>query len=382
MEKDWVRPLIDADAFAAEQARLVGVWTFLGLASQAPNPGDWVRSSIGGRSVFVQRFEAGLKGFENLCRHRFHPLRTAEAGSGPIVCGYHHWSYDAEGRAVGIPRCRQLFGGPPAALDARLTPVEVALCGDFVFGRFAAAGEQPTLEAYLGDGFPILEAMSRPGGKRWSAVVPARANWRLAVHISLEGYHAVAVHPTSFGKDGYPDPERMTFLRFGPHCAQFSTVEKDGLARMAAACHEGTWRSRAYRIFHIFPNLQVSHFHALDQNWYVCVQQYRGLAHDRMEARCWLYPAPFAPSGKRPWHDRWTGPFTRPVRDLMVRRAHLRIMAEDFAVCERQQSVAAQVGEAPILGALEDRIAWFEEAYAEATAAGSPAASSLPPRLA
>jgi hypothetical protein len=42
------------------------------------------------------------------------------------------------------------------------------------------------------------------------------------------------------------------------------------------------------------------------------------------------------------------------------------VLDEDNAVCERQQSIAQQLSPAPILGALEERLAWYEEAYAEA----------------
>jgi phenylpropionate dioxygenase-like ring-hydroxylating dioxygenase large terminal subunit len=70
--------------------------------------GDWFRASLATRSVFVQRFGPELKGFENRCVHRSYPLRDADRGNGPIVCGFHHWRYDHEGRALGIPLCDEL----------------------------------------------------------------------------------------------------------------------------------------------------------------------------------------------------------------------------------------------------------------------------------
>lgn len=52
-----------------------------------------------------------------------------------------------------------------------------------------------------------------------------------------------------------------------------------------------------------------------------------------------------------------------------------RVLAEDHAVCEGQQSVARQITEDQRLSpACEKRIGWFEETYAaEVSAAGEPA---------
>src|SRR5260221_3026828 len=105
MPADWARALVSPDAFAQEQARLAHVWTCLGCTQDLARDGDWIRGSIATRSVFVQRFGRELKGFENLCAHRFYPLRTAERGNGPVVCGFHHWRYNKDGQALGIPAC-------------------------------------------------------------------------------------------------------------------------------------------------------------------------------------------------------------------------------------------------------------------------------------
>jgi hypothetical protein len=134
------------------------------------------------------------------------------------------------------------------------------------------------------------------------------------------------------------------------------------MADMARGCRDGSWRSDFYQVFQIFPNLLLSHFHAGDDNWYISIQQYEPLAHDRTRTRSWVYPAVFL-APRKPWHDRWTRRFTRPLRSAVVGRIAKRIMLEDNAVCEQQQALAVQVSAPPRLGALEERIAWFEEAY-------------------
>jgi phenylpropionate dioxygenase-like ring-hydroxylating dioxygenase large terminal subunit len=155
----WARGAADPAFFAREQAQLGKLWTLLGLTTDIPGDGDWFRASLGGQSVFVQRFGDTLRGFENVCMHRFYPLRTADRGNGPIRCGFHHWQYNKDGLAVGIPKCQEMFGVTPRELNARLTPIEIATCGILIFGRFGSPKHPETLEDYLADGFPILRAM-------------------------------------------------------------------------------------------------------------------------------------------------------------------------------------------------------------------------------
>lgn len=133
---DWARTLTDPQAFAHEQRCLGHAWTFLGFTGDVAKDGDWFRASLATRSVFVQRFGAELKGFENVCAHRFYPLRTKDKGNGPIVCGFHHWRYDQDGAAIGIPKCQENFGTVSRALGARVNPIVIATCGTLVFGRF------------------------------------------------------------------------------------------------------------------------------------------------------------------------------------------------------------------------------------------------------
>ncbi|HTQ32584.1 MAG TPA: Rieske 2Fe-2S domain-containing protein, partial [Stellaceae bacterium] len=118
--ENWPDTLVDAAAFRREQTSLAKMWTFLGHARDVAKDGDWFRTTLATRSVFVQRFGDELRGFENRCAHRSYPLRTADKGNGPILCGFHHWRYDREGRAVAIPQCERLFGGSPQEVGARL----------------------------------------------------------------------------------------------------------------------------------------------------------------------------------------------------------------------------------------------------------------------
>ena len=361
---DWARTLVDAAAFAAEQARLAHVWTFLGIAADLARDDDWITASLATRPVFVQRFGRELRGFENLCVHRFYPLRTAQRGNGPMVCGFHHWRYDADGRALGIPLSEEAFGAVSRALDARLTPIEVAVCGTLVFGRFPAPHAKQSLEEFLGEGFPVLAAMSQMPAPPLDFTRSIAANWRLSLHISLDDYHGVAVHPDSFGRGGYVHRTDITYARFGLHNA-FLNSTKGGFAAFAAACRDGTARSTCYTILQVMPNLLLAQARTDGNRFYCALHHYVPVSHDRTLLQLWTYPTPLA------INETWLGRLYRrasdPIRRYVVRQRVARIMDQDKEVCERLQRSVSGVGRSPRLGALEERIAWFEESYRQLT---------------
>ena len=362
---NYPEAFLDPQRFREEQDRIARVWTFLGFAHHVAKDGDWLRASIATRSVFVQRFGDELRGFENRCAHRSFPLRTADRGNGPIVCGFHQWAYDKDGQAVGVPQCMPLFGSTPADLAARLAPIEIALCGSLIFGRFPATGNAQTLEQFLGESFDILGAISNAASPPGMVTRKVAANWRLCFHANVEDYHPPTVHPATFGRKGYVNPERISYFRFGWHSAFFANPEPQTFREMAADCRAGIWRSSNYRVFHIFPDLTVSHFRTHWENWLIVIVQYRPLSPSRSMMHAWYYRAPFDTVKPAPWYDLVTRPVTNLHYRFGIPHVVKWVLGEDNVICEGQQSIAQQLSAAPILGALEERIAWYEEAYAE-----------------
>jgi len=360
----WARSLIDPTAFEHEQTRLGQVWTLLGVVTDVANDGDWFRTLLGGRSIFVQRFCEDLRGFENVCAHRFYPLRTKDKGNGPIRCGFHHWQYNKDGLAVGIPKCQEIYGVSPRELDARLKSIEIATCGILIFGRFPTAEKAETLEQFLGVGFDILQTMCSLKGTLYRLFSNIAANWKLGFHITLDDYHIVAVHPDTFGKRGYLPTEDVHYHRFGQHSAFFSGADGGTVEKMAADCRCGSYRPPDYRILQFFPNLVVVHFQAA-RSWFVLIQQYVPIRFDHTQLRSWYFRAPFPPVDNG-WLHRVLRRAAAPWLPFVVPFYIRKITAEDNRVCEQLQQIASQIHSFPILSRYEERIAWFEEAYAAA----------------
>jgi len=364
---DWTRSIMDPRAFRDQQRGLEHVWTFLGLRDDLTRDGDWFRASIATRSVFVQRFGDELRGFENLCVHRFHPLRQKARGNGPLICGYHHWQYNRQGQAVGIPICNVVFGKPPHAMAARLRAIELATCGQLIFGRFPAPEATRSLEDYLGETFPILEALVPKSEPRLYWERSIRANWRLNFHITLEEYHGQVVHPRTFGRYGYAaSMERYQYFRLGPHSAYMDSSDRNCFKQLLEGCRAGTYRSSHYFILQILPDFILAHAKADSSFWFLNLLQYSPAAHDRTAFRGWCWPAPFESGLSR------LARATRPLSDFFRRPIYghyfKQIVNQDAEVCERIQEVAHQIDGVPILGAQEQRIGWFEESLRDVVA--------------
>lgn len=360
------RARVEPEAFAQEQAFHGPCWTFLGLARDIPHRNDWFTATLGGKPIFVQRFEQGIFGFLNRCAHRGYPLRVGERGNGAVVCGFHHWRYNHEGLALGIPACPEMFGKTPREMDARLPPVEIGQVGDFLFGRFVPEGGGPGLEQWLGPMVPILGQVNRwldrPAG---ALSCDVKANWRSLVEISFDDYHLVAIHPSTFGKGGYLPVEGVHYERFGAHSAYFRGGDGESLARMLAACEAGTYLPDRYRIFQIYPGFLISFVKALDYlgegYWYVIVQDVRADAPDRSRTRLRFFRLPHAPATSTLRRFlRW---LAWPTVNVLFRFFARRVHAEDNLACESLQRVLAADDPAPRLARHEERIGWFEQSW-------------------
>ncbi len=254
------------------------------------------------------------------------------------------------------------------ALGAHLAPIEIATCGTLVFGRFPAPEGQEPLEDFLGPGFAILEFLSRPARKRLAMSHALAANWKLSLQISFDDYHPVAVHPTTFGKSGYLDREKLTYARFGVHSALITSDRPGVFEEISVACANGSFRPTCYCILQILPCFLLAVFRTDGDNYTCCIQHFAPIAHDRTLVRAWLYPAPLPVED--PWSVRLWRQLGDPVRRPLVSHYARRVMRVDNRICEDVQTVAHQIERPPYLAALEERIGWFEQSYRQLVAEG------------
>src|SRR5438045_1239939 len=86
-------------------------WLFVGHESQAPNPGDFFQSRMGEEAVLLVRDRKGqLHVFLNTCRHRGMKVCRYDQGNTLLfTCPFHGWSYDTDGKLIGVPEFQSAY---------------------------------------------------------------------------------------------------------------------------------------------------------------------------------------------------------------------------------------------------------------------------------
>jgi Rieske 2Fe-2S family protein len=89
-------------AFALEKERIFcREWLCVGRAEEWPAPGaSRVLDVLGESIIVVRNRESQIRAFYNVCRHRGSRLNVT---AGRIMCPYHQWTYDLEGRLLTAP---------------------------------------------------------------------------------------------------------------------------------------------------------------------------------------------------------------------------------------------------------------------------------------
>jgi len=173
------------------------MWIAVERADALAAPGDYRVVEVGEQSILLVRAGDGrLRAFHNTCRHRGSILCTESHGQlrdGRIVCPYHAWTYDFDGRLVATPRRMPTPDFDPQALG--LYPVSVDSWGGFVFIHPDPLPAQSLLEALgnLPQRFARYRLDELVVGHR--SVVEVKANWKLVCENFCECLHCPPVHP-------------------------------------------------------------------------------------------------------------------------------------------------------------------------------------------
>ncbi len=219
----------DPGIFAREMERIFAGpnWAYVGLEAEIPEPGDYLVTRIGDRSVVIARDEEGaIHGFANRCAHRgVKVCRQRQGNARLFVCPYHQWSYDARGRLRGVPfinGVRQQGGMPEgfAREDHNLPGLSITSRGGVIFASFSATA--PRLEKYLGD--TNLAYFDRVfDGRPLKVLGYSRqripGNWKLMFENIKDPYHASLLHVflVTFGLFRADQPAQVRMDASGAH---------------------------------------------------------------------------------------------------------------------------------------------------------------------
>ena len=184
--------------------------------SELPDPGDFVKREIAGRSILVTRDAQGeVNAFLNICRHRGTQLVDDESGcKHRFTCPYHAWSYANTGELVSVPhmdtgfphldkaqyslkslQCEERFG----FVWVIATP-DVSFDFDAYYAPIAAEAE----------GLDLANMAIAHEEKKVH-----NSNWKILVEGGIESYHFKVAHRKTIGP--YFEDNLSSYQMLGDH---------------------------------------------------------------------------------------------------------------------------------------------------------------------
>jgi choline monooxygenase len=172
-------------------------WLCPGLAAEIPDPGDYLTYSIVAQPVFVVRGKDGrIRTFSNVCLHRMMILLKGYGTVDRILCPYHAWNYDLEGRLVGAGHMSRTEGFDKDCLA--LPEIRTEIWNGWIY--ITLSPDAPSVAELLAPVQAVVEPY------RMSGYVPIiqedhvwQTNWKLLAENFTENYHGPIVHGSTVG---------------------------------------------------------------------------------------------------------------------------------------------------------------------------------------
>lgn len=191
---------IDADVFERERARVFRkLWLFAAFKTVLAEPNAFATRELGGLPVLLQNCGGEIRAFENLCPHRQMPLQQEAFGQARMVCPYHGWVFDNDGKVKTVPHENTLYKfSPEERAGLCLRQYAVKELGNLVFVNLdehpLPFDEQftPTFQEKL------IDISRQFGAQAIHADLPVRYNWKLNYENVLDYNHVPYIHPKTF----------------------------------------------------------------------------------------------------------------------------------------------------------------------------------------
>ncbi|MGH7987617.1 MAG: aromatic ring-hydroxylating oxygenase subunit alpha, partial [Candidatus Binataceae bacterium] len=194
------RVFTEPEYLELERARIFEqCWIYAGHESEVAHAGDFRSRRVAGRPIILARGDDGVaRVLLNTCTHRGALVCRQKTGNAKTFqCPYHAWTYNNRGELIGVPG----DGSYSAAFDRTRMGLHNAPRTEsyrgFIFVNFSPTGE--SLNDYLADAREYLDLVCDQSemGMRITEGTQAysiRANWKLLVENSFDGYHGLPTH--------------------------------------------------------------------------------------------------------------------------------------------------------------------------------------------
>lgn len=194
--------MVDSAILTMERSRIFDkTWLYVGHESELKKPNSFKTRNLVGRPIIFTRDHQGeIRVWLNSCPHRGAMLcRDPEGNARFMTCFYHGWSFNSAGELVSVPgeaAYGEKFERPGLSAPPRLESYR-----GFVFVSFDP--DIMPLTEYLAGAVEYLDLVAdqsmvgmevAEGTHEYSV----KANWKLLVENSVDGYHAMSTHQRYF----------------------------------------------------------------------------------------------------------------------------------------------------------------------------------------
>ncbi len=169
-------------------------WQFVCHVEKLCEARDYVAVTIQERPLVVLRNREGkLQAFYNVCRHRGHELLQGEGNTKTIVCPYHAWCYDLNGRLFSARHAETMEDFDLA--DFGLMPIQIEEFCSMIFVNLdpeakSLVVQSGDLEKEIESYAPDLATLTHSHRLTYTI----KANWKSGVDNFLECYHCAVAH--------------------------------------------------------------------------------------------------------------------------------------------------------------------------------------------
>ncbi len=245
-------------------------WHCPGLAAEISNPGDYLTFTIAGDPVFCIRDKGGtIRTYANVCRHRMMQLLEGTGCTSRIVCPYHAWTYDLNGRLIGAGHMERTQAFDKKAIC--LPEIRTEIWNGWIYITLNADAE-PVTNALA----PLGEVVTRYGMEHYVPVVREdhvwNTNWKLLTENFMEGYHLPVAHKATVG--AWFPVEKTVFPEAVHDAFTYQTFMKTGNATYGQAHPDNTTLEGEWRNTSVLPTVFPAHMYVLapDHLWYLSLR--------------------------------------------------------------------------------------------------------------
>jgi phenylpropionate dioxygenase-like ring-hydroxylating dioxygenase large terminal subunit len=254
----------DPELFEQEKARIFKrLPLMLAPSCELPEPGCYKAMDVVGVPVLLVRQRDGsMAAFLNMCSHRGNPVAVGSGKANRFMCGYHGWTFKADGSLMGVASPADFGVVDKASLCLKRFPV-LERAG--LIWAILDTNSTLSIEDFL-CGYDAL--LAHFGFDNWILFDKrqlAGPNWKTAYDGYLDFYHLPVLHANTFGSDFF---NRANYFAWGPHQRLSSPskfAQRTGSTERIdlSAMDEKDWPIDALLqgVWTIFPHISIASFY-------------------------------------------------------------------------------------------------------------------------